>query len=88
MVFYSKSLVAMRKFYSLSFFIILLFLQANMHLQAQKLPNNLNSRVGEDIEVNTPAWIADSGNGTFTNPLFYEEFIDPDMITKNLLILI
>ena len=23
---------------------------------------------------------ADNGNGTFTNPLFYEEFSDPDMI--------
>jgi xylan 1,4-beta-xylosidase len=25
-------------------------------------------------------WKADNGNGTFTNPLFYEEFSDPDMI--------
>ena len=25
-------------------------------------------------------WIADNGNGTFTNPLFYEEFSDPDLI--------
>ena len=25
-------------------------------------------------------WMADNGNGTFTNPLFYEEFSDPDMI--------
>ncbi|MDW7694271.1 glycoside hydrolase 43 family protein [Flammeovirgaceae bacterium SG7u.111] len=25
-------------------------------------------------------WISDNGNGTFTNPLFYEEFSDPDMI--------
>jgi xylan 1,4-beta-xylosidase len=25
-------------------------------------------------------WIADNGNGTYTNPLFYEEFSDPDMI--------
>jgi xylan 1,4-beta-xylosidase len=24
--------------------------------------------------------VADNGNGTFTNPLFYEEFSDPDMI--------
>lgn len=22
-------------------------------------------------------WTADNGNGTFTNPLFYEEFSDP-----------
>jgi beta-xylosidase len=26
------------------------------------------------------AWLADNGNGTFTNPLFYDEFSDPDMI--------
>lgn len=25
-------------------------------------------------------WSADNGNGTFTNPLFYDEFSDPDMI--------
>lgn len=27
-----------------------------------------------------PTWTADNGDGTFTNPLFYEEFSDPDMI--------
>ncbi|HEU6448595.1 MAG TPA: glycoside hydrolase 43 family protein [Verrucomicrobiae bacterium] len=26
------------------------------------------------------AWVADNGNGTFTNPLFYDEFSDPDLI--------
>ena len=26
------------------------------------------------------AWLADNGNGTFTNPLFYDEFSDPDLI--------
>ena len=26
------------------------------------------------------SWLADNGNGTFTNPLFYDEFSDPDMI--------
>ena len=25
-------------------------------------------------------WIADNGNGTYSNPLFYEEFEDPDVI--------
>jgi Beta-xylosidase len=25
-------------------------------------------------------WISDNGNGTFTNPLFYEDFPDPDLI--------
>ena len=28
----------------------------------------------------TDTWISDNGNGTFTNPLFYEEFSDPDLI--------
>jgi beta-xylosidase len=27
-----------------------------------------------------PTWTADNGNGTYTNPLFYEEFSDPDLI--------
>lgn len=26
------------------------------------------------------SWTADNGNGTFTNPIFYEEFSDPDLI--------
>ena len=26
------------------------------------------------------SWSADNGNGTFTNPLFYDEFTDPDLI--------
>src|SRR6476469_7736783 len=25
-------------------------------------------------------WTADNGNGTFSNPLFYDEFSDPDLI--------
>ncbi len=28
----------------------------------------------------TETWTADNGNGTFTNPLFYDEFSDPDLI--------
>ncbi|MBQ6062180.1 MAG: family 43 glycosylhydrolase [Prevotella sp.] len=28
----------------------------------------------------TKSWTADNGNGTFTNPLFYDEFSDPDVI--------
>ncbi|MEO5681314.1 MAG: glycoside hydrolase 43 family protein [Chitinophagaceae bacterium] len=30
--------------------------------------------------INWPTWTADNGNGTFTNPLFYDEFSDPDLI--------
>ena len=28
----------------------------------------------------TYSWTADNGNGTFTNPLFYDEFSDPDIL--------
>jgi beta-xylosidase len=30
--------------------------------------------------LSTRTWTADNGNGTFTNPLFYDEFSDPDLI--------
>ena len=30
--------------------------------------------------VGAPSWTADNGNGTYSNPLFYEEFEDPDVI--------
>lgn len=29
---------------------------------------------------NVQSWTADNGNGTFTNPLFYDEFSDPDIL--------
>jgi len=34
--------------------------------------------ITENISAQT--WTADNGNGTFTNPLFYDEFSDPDLI--------
>lgn len=30
--------------------------------------------------LSTATWTPDNGNGTFTNPLFYDEFSDPDLI--------
>ena len=30
--------------------------------------------------LSTRTWTPDNGNGTFTNPLFYDEFSDPDLI--------
>jgi beta-xylosidase len=30
--------------------------------------------------VSAQTWRADNGNGAFTNPLFYDEFSDPDLI--------
>ena len=32
------------------------------------------------MQAQTKSWTADNGNGTFTNPLFYDEFSDPDIL--------
>ncbi len=50
--------------------------------QAQKsLANKSKPKENNTITENsTPSWTADNGNGTFTNPLFYDEFSDPDII--------
>ena len=32
------------------------------------------------VQVLAQSWSADNGNGTFTNPLFFDEFSDPDLI--------
>ena len=32
------------------------------------------------VTAQTTSWTADNGNGTFTNPLFYDEFSDPDIL--------
>ena len=32
------------------------------------------------MNAQTKSWTADNGNGTFTNPLFYDEFSDPDIL--------
>ena len=32
------------------------------------------------LHAQPTSWTADNGNGTFTNPLFYDEFSDPDII--------
>lgn len=32
------------------------------------------------LPVAAQTWVADNGNGTFTNPLFFDEFSDPDLI--------
>lgn len=32
------------------------------------------------VTAEARSWTADNGNGTYTNPLFYDEFSDPDLI--------
>jgi len=36
--------------------------------------------LGAALAAAADTWTADNGNGTFTNPLFYDEFSDPDLI--------
>lgn len=38
------------------------------------------SNLSKIPEAAAKHWTADNGNGTYTNPLFYEEFEDPDVI--------
>ena len=51
-------------------------------LPALALALTLALSVAPPANAAAPAgsWTADNGNGTFTNPLFYDEFSDPDLI--------
>ena len=40
----------------------------------------LGSMLMTTATAQTKSWTADNGNGTFTNPLFYDEFSDPDIL--------
>ena len=40
----------------------------------------LLSLVFGSVCAQNKSWTADNGNGTFTNPLFYDEFSDPDIL--------
>ena len=71
---FSESLFSkINKHFFIKLFFTLTFLQITILSQAQK-------QAGKEDVINTPTWTSDNGNGTFTNPLFYEEFSDPDMI--------
>ena len=36
--------------------------------------------IAMSVAAQPKSWTADNGNGTFTNPLLYDEFSDPDII--------
>lgn len=55
------------------FFLCALLLQALAAL-AQQTPS------AQPDFLQRPTWTSDNGNGTFTNPLFFDEFSDPDLI--------
>ena len=35
---------------------------------------------GASRAVSAQTWTADNGNGTYSSPIFYDEFADPDII--------
>lgn len=39
----------------------------------------VNALASQEV-ISLKSWSADNGNGTYTNPLFYDEFSDPDLI--------
>ena len=40
----------------------------------------LAALMAQGMQAQPKSWTADNGNGTFTNPLFYDEFSDPDIL--------
>ena len=52
------------------FYLLVLLVQPFMAVAQNTLP----------LQSKAPTWTADNGNGTFTNPLFFDEFSDPDII--------
>lgn len=59
---------------------ITLLLTLPIFLLAQKKSKPPLKPLSDTVFNHTSTWISDNGNGTFTNPLFYDEFSDPDMI--------
>lgn len=40
----------------------------------------ISNSVIQNLSAQRKTWIADNGNGTYTNPIFFDEFSDPDLI--------
>src|SRR5262245_15332375 len=60
--------------------------RTRMEVQVARSPSALGFAAGVILAITAQAsaqkrtWTADNGNGTFSNPLFYDEFSDPDLI--------
>ena len=66
-----------------SFLLLILFLDLAVICIAQAKPRTIEKPtqvLNEDVFKESKTWTSDNGNGTFTNPLFFDEFSDPDMI--------
>ncbi len=78
----SQDIISAGVFYA-KFSVLMCFVSLTTLSDAQKSSLEKNkqkdkSQLTENIKNQT--WTSDNGNGTFTNPLFYDEFSDPDMI--------
>ena len=51
-----------------------------MHMGTKLLLSTLALACCFHTMAQNPRWTADNGNGTFTNPLLYDEFSDPDIL--------
>lgn len=56
---------------------VALFLSLSSYAQRNKNAPQISS---SETKLRYKTWTADNGNGTFTNPIFYDEFSDPDLI--------
>jgi len=66
------------KFLTILLFLGLTNLSEAQNTSGRKTMQKDKNAITENIKSQT--WTSDNGNGTFTNPLFYDEFSDPDMI--------
>ncbi len=72
----------MHRLTSLLLMLVLFLSTGNISLaQKQSVPDKkpLDKKMPVNLEMNR-TWTADNGNGTYSNPLFYDEFSDPDLI--------
>ena len=51
-----------------------------MYCVMKRLATVILFAVSYRLPSSAQSWTADNGNGTFTNPLFYDEFSDPDIL--------
>ena len=67
----------MKRIIILTFFIFISHFSFLISLTKVKATSSITHLATASAQT---SWTADNGNGTFTNPLFYDEFSDPDIL--------
>ena len=70
-------MIVMKRIIILSFFIFISHFSFLISLTKVKATSSITHLATASAQT---SWTADNGNGTFTNPLFYDEFSDPDIL--------